>query len=149
MKRLNHLALTVASAAALGMALPAQAGEAIAGAKTPKDTARLSSPRYLEEHPELLHGSSFREESPGLHKDRLARLTGNTALANSPRFQEEHPELRWVLPPGQQFIPPTISQRERLEKLTENTALANSPRFLEEHPELLRREPGFEVAPLK
>ena len=149
MKRLNHLVLTVASAAALGMALPLQARESLAGVKTPQDTARLSSPRYLEEHPELLRMPSSGAEPSVLPRDRLAKLTENTALANSPRFQEEHPELRWVLPPGQQFIPATVSQRERLEKLTENTALANSPRFLEAHPELLRREPWFEVAPLK
>ena len=76
MKRLNHLALTVASAAALGMALPAQAGEAIAGAKTPKDTARLSSPRYLEEHPELLNELESRIRGTWEHAEAIPVTLG-------------------------------------------------------------------------
>ena len=148
MKRLNHLVLT-ASAAALGMALAAQAGEPLAIVKSPENTALLASPRYLEEHSELLRVPSSREKPSTLQTDRLARLTENTALANSPRFQEDHPELRWAMSSGQQSIAQNVNERDRLSKLTENKALAASPRFLEEHPELLRSEPVFEIAPLK
>ena len=76
MKRLNHLVLT-ASAAALGMALAAQAGEPLAIVKSP-DTALLASPRYLEEHSELLRVPSSREKPSTLQTDRLAStLTHN------------------------------------------------------------------------
>jgi len=149
MKRLNYLVLIFASAAAVSMGPRAQAGESLVGAKTPKDRALFSSPRYLEDHPELLRAPLAREGPSTLQKDRLAALTENTALANSPRFREEHPELRWTIPSGGPSVVQTASESERLKKLTENTALANSPRFLEEHPELLRRESGFEIAPLK
>lgn len=149
MKRLSYLILTVASAVALGMALRTQAGESLAGAKAPKQTALLSSPRYLEEHPELLRVPSFRGRSAALQTDRLATITENTALANSPRFREEHPELRWAMPSAEQSAAQNVREGDRLRKLTENRALAASPRFREEHPELLRTEPVFEIAPLK
>ena len=149
MKRLSYLILTVASAVALGMALRTQAGESLAGAKAPKQTALLSSPRYLEEHPELLRTPPSREKASTLQTDRLATVTENRALANSPRFREAHPELRWAIPSGQEPVAQAVSESERLKKLTENKALANSPRFREEHPELLRTEPVFEIAPLK
>jgi len=85
MKKLNHLLLTMACG--FGVALSAQGREV-----SPNNTALLASPRYLEEHPELLRIPSSQEPS-ALQRDRLARLTENTALANSPRFLEEHPEL--------------------------------------------------------
>jgi hypothetical protein len=60
-------------------------------------------------------------------------------------FREEHTELRWAESPAK----PAVSANEGLARLMENKALAASPRFREEHPELLRREPAFEIAPLK
>src|SRR6266446_4754251 len=110
MKTLNYLVLTVGSAAALAMALPAHAGESLAVGKTPKHTALLSSPRYLEEHPELLCMPFSDKEPAALQKDRLAALTENSALANSPRFLEAHPELRWAAPSEQQSNAQTVSE---------------------------------------
>ena len=135
MKTLNHLLVAAAAAFALNVALATEASN---------NTALLHSPRYLEEHPELLRWQPSGRESNTVYQ---ARLTENIALANSPRFREAHPELQ-VTPPDQSLAP-NASERDRLSQLTENKALANSPRFLEEHPELLHVEPVYEIAPLK
>jgi hypothetical protein len=147
MKTLNSLLVAAAAAVTLGATFSAQAGEAGVPSTLSRNTAVLASPRYLEEHPELLRGKPSGWESPSIKAERVAKLTENAALANSPRFREEHPELRWLgsSPDYNQ----AISERDRLNKLTENAALANSPRFREEHPELLHVEPMIEIAPLK
>src|SRR5260221_9175592 len=62
----------------------------------PKNKAVLSSPRTLEEFPELLRAAQLREGAIAKAEsrtERLARLTENRGLAVSPRFREEHPEL--------------------------------------------------------
>jgi len=135
MKTLNYLLVAAAAGFALNVALATEASN---------NTALLHSPRYLEEHPELLRGQSSGRESKTVYQ---AKLTENIALANSPRFREAHPELQ-VTPPDQSLAQ-NVSKRDRLSQLTENKALANSPRFLEEHPELLHVEPVYEIAPLK
>jgi hypothetical protein len=146
MKGLSHLILTIA-AAAFGAALLAQADEPPAIEKTPKNAALLASPRYLEEHPEVLRGGTAGGPSTALKTDRPAKLTRNASLVNSPRFREEHPELVWVAPPAEKRQ--AISESNRLQELTKNKALAASPRFREEHPGLSRGGPVFEIAPLK
>lgn len=113
----------------------------------PKNRAILSSPRTLEQYPEILRTQSIaRGES---QTEKLAKLTENRALAASPRFREEHPEL--VRPESfeKALAARTSEQRERLGDLTGNRALAASPRYLEEHPEVLRSTHVFEIAPLK
>ncbi|HWC60234.1 MAG TPA: hypothetical protein VHC44_11120 [Verrucomicrobiae bacterium] len=137
MKTLNHFLVAAVAAFTLNAAFTAEASN---------NTALLHSPRYLEEHPELLRGQSVDRASTTIHH---AKLTENIALANSPRFREAHPELRWATPLPDQSLTRNASESERLSKLTENKALANSPRFLEEHPELLHVEPAVEIAPLK
>src|SRR6266436_7154633 len=129
----------------VNMALATLAGEPDSIASSTKNTALLASPRYLEEHPELLRTPLSREKASTLQTNRLATVTEHTALANSPRFREAHPELRWAMPSGQEPVAQAVSESERLKKLTENKALANSPRFREEHPELLRTESVFEI----
>jgi|SRR5579885_1870125 hypothetical protein len=136
MKTLNHLLVAAVVAFTLNAAFAVES----------KNTALLHSPRYLEEHPELLRGQSSGQESKTVYQ---AKLTENVALANSPRFREAHPELRWATSSPEQSLSRNVSESERLSKLTENKALANSPRFLEEHPELLHVEPVYEIAPLK
>jgi hypothetical protein len=147
MKTFKHIILVAAAALTVNIVPATQAGEPSALAESSKNTALLHSPRYREEHPEVLRTGSAFVESTEHKTKRLAELTENSALANSPRFREEHPELRWVASPAEPRQ--AINEVERLRKLTENTALANSPRFREEHPELLRGEPEFEIAPLK
>jgi hypothetical protein len=137
MKNLNQLLVAATVAFALNVALATQASN---------NTALLHSPRYLEEHPELLRGQPSGRESKTVYQ---AKATENIALANSPRFREEHPELRWSTPAPVESVARNVGESERLSKLTENRALANSPRFREEHPELLHIQPVYEIAPLK
>lgn len=137
MKTLNHVLVAATAAFTLNVAL----------ATTPSNnTALLHSPRYLEEHPELLRMQSLGRVSQAVP---LAKLTRNIALANSPRFREEHPELRWVQPALDRSVAQNASESDRFAKLTENRALTHSPRFLEEHPELLRSKGIAEIAHLK
>ena len=133
---MNHLLLAVAAAFTLNVA-PATAA--------PLNTALLHSPRYLEAHPELLRSQTAGPKSKTVYQ---ATLTENIALANSPRFREAHPELR-VTPSADQSLAQNTSARDRLSKLMQNKAFAASPRFVELHPELLRREPVYQIAPLK
>ena len=149
MKMLIHQSVAVAVALTINVALTMQAGEPHTLAKPTTNKALLHSPRYLEEHPELLRPaeSEQREQSTINKRDSLAKLSANTALAHSPRFREDHPQLLWATSPAEERT--AVSETDRLVKLTENKALANSPRFREEHPELLRGRPEFEIAPLK
>jgi hypothetical protein len=137
MKTLKHLLVAAVATFAFNAAFAAEAS---------RNTALLTSPRYLEEHPELLRGQTFGGESKIASQ---AKLTGNIALANSPRFREAHPELRWAASSSEQSSARSISPGERRRKLTANQALAASPRFREQHPEILRMQPVFQVAPLK
>jgi len=148
MKTLNGLLMTGAALITVNLAIATQAGEPSTLPKS-LNKALLASPRYLEEHPELLRGQQAAGESPALNPGHLATVTENNALAHSPRFREEHPELRWAMPSAQESVAQNGRDGDRLSKLLENKALAASPRFREEHPELLRREPLFEIAPLK
>ena len=141
MKSLNYLLIAAAVATMANVAPATQAGERHPWAKLTPNKAILHSPRYLEEHPELLRATQD-EQSSARKTHSLANLNRNSALANSPRFREEHPELLWTNPsPGRT----TASEQE----LTENKALVNSPRFREQRPELLRGGPAVEIAPLK
>ena len=80
---------------AVGVAPAMQAGGPFAVAQSSRNAVLLASPRYLEEHPEVLRTKSSGGESPVLLTDRPAKLTENIALTNSPRFREAHPDLRW------------------------------------------------------
>jgi hypothetical protein len=126
----------------------ANAGEPSTPAKSSKNAALFTSPRYLEAHPELLRARSSGGESPALNSERIAALTKNAALANSPRFREAHPELRWSSS-TEQLAKRSVNRSERWSALMSHKALASSPRFREQHPELLRGQPVFEIAPLK
>ena len=149
MKSLNHLSVAAAVALTVNVALTTPAGEQHKLAKLTTNKALLHSPRYLEEHPELLRpaDSEQREQSTIHKRDSLAKLSANTALAHSPRFREDHPQLLWATSPAEERT--AARETHRLVNLTENKALANSPRFREEHPELLRGGPELEIAPLK
>jgi len=149
MKTLNGLLMAAAAVLTVNLAIATQAGEPSTLAKSPQNKAVLKSPRYLEEHPELLRGQSSGVESPALKSEQLTKVTENSALAHSPRFREEHPELRWAIASAEQSVAQRTSEKDRLRKLTENKASAASPRFREEHPELLRSETQIESAPLK
>ncbi len=146
MKNWNRLMLIVATTM-VGASLSAQTCKPSASAELTDNAALLSSPRYLEDHPELLRPRPSREESPALKAQRLAVLTENAALANSPRFLEDYPAL--LRSAYSTNLSQTVSQADQLKKLTENKALAASPRFLEVHPELLHAQPVFEIAPVK
>ena len=119
MKTLKHLLVAAVAAFTFNAAFAAEAS---------KNTALLTSPRYLEEHPELLRGQTFSGESKIASQ---AKLTGNIALANSPRFREAHPELRLSSSSAEQLPARQVSESERRGKLTANKALAASPRFRE------------------
>lgn len=122
------------------------------GRGLPKNRAVLSSPRTLEQFPELLRSGLLREREPAEAKsrtERLSKLTGNRALAASPRFLEEHPELLRPRVSAEELLARASARQERLFELTENRALANSPRFLEAHPEILRSTTDIQIAPLK
>ena len=137
MKKMNQLLVTALAVFAVNSAFAEE---------TSRNSALLHSPRYLETHPELLHGQTLGGESKTVNQ---VKPTENIALANSPRFREAHPELRWATSSSEQSSARSIGASERLSKLTANKALAASPRFREQHPELLRGQPVFEIAPLK
>jgi hypothetical protein len=149
MKTLNRLLLVAAATLVVGGVPATQAGEPYTVTKTAKNSAFFASPRYLEAHPELLHGQPPGVESLSPKVERLAKPTENTALAGSPRYRETHPALRWATSSADQIAAQNIGQSYQLSKLTQNRALATSPRFLEQHPELLHSEPVLEIAPLK
>jgi len=55
-----------------------------------------TSPRFIEEHPELQRIPPSPKEATARasrERERLNELMQNMALAVSPRFLEEHPEL--------------------------------------------------------
>src|SRR6478672_11770252 len=67
----------------------------VAGSEpSPSHSALLSSPRYLEEHPELLrvaapHAIVTSKSTTPL----MTAVPQNRALTSSPRYREEHPEI--------------------------------------------------------
>jgi hypothetical protein len=144
MKKWNHFML-FAAVTTMGVSLSAQTCQLPASVQLTANAALLASPRYREEHPELLRAWTSDQETPAYQAQRLVKLTENAALANSPRFLEEHPELLRAALPEQDTQ--ASSKGDRLRKLTENKALAASPRFREKHPELLRIESVSEAAP--
>jgi hypothetical protein len=146
MKKWNHLMLIVA-VATVGVSLPAQASNPSASGRLTDNAALLSSPRYLEDHPELLRGWPNGRDISVVKAQQFPALTDNIALAGSPRYEEKHPELLRSLSPAEQHQ--ADSEATRMRKLTENSALAATPRFREVHPELLRAQPVFEIAPVK
>ena len=148
MKVLNHLIVAATAVVALNVTLFTQAGEPRTMAKSSRASSLLASPRYLEEHPELLRGQATEGETSPFKTNHSARHTENIALASSPRFREEHPELRWTMAAGGQLMARNGAEKARLGKFAQVKALAASPRFREEHPEFSRGEPVFEVAPL-
>lgn len=139
--------ILVAACAAL-LSLPASLPAQTFSGSLPQHRAFRSSPRVMEEHPEILRAPpAARAERMA---ERSAKLSENRALAASPRFQERHPELLRTQPPAETLASRAQeSRRERLAELTDNKALAASPRFVEEHPEVLRKAHTFEIAPLK
>lgn len=147
MKTLNHI--LIAAGAALLTVSTSQADEPRANSAAHENTALLSSPRYLEEHPELLRTPSVGRKSHPVSTKRSVETAVNTALVNSPRFREEHPQFRFAPVSEEEAIAEQISETERLRRLMENRALASSPRFREQHPELLRVAPSYDIAPMK
>lgn len=144
--KMNRIRVLLVAGAAL-VFLPASLSAQTFSGSLPNHRAFLSSPRAMEEHPEILRIPLVaRGESS---KERLAQLSANRALAASPRFREAHPELLRPQLPAEKLAAGAAERRERLAELTENTALAASPRFGEEHPEVLRKAHTFEIAPLK
>jgi hypothetical protein len=137
MKRFNRRLLAIAVATTFGVALSVQAGNPPATDAPTRNAALRASPRYLEEHPELLSGRLTAAQTQTLHARPPATVTHNAALANTPRYLEDHPGLRT----GMASTPRVhrVTESERLDKLTKNKALAASPRFREEHPELWLR----------
>lgn len=103
--------------------------------------ALAASPRYLEEHPELLRAPPSAQEAhakAARTRRRLAKLIETRAVANGPRFLEENPEL--LRPPisaeeAQAKFTRIARQQARLE---ENRAWTASPRVREEFPWLAR-----------
>jgi hypothetical protein len=146
MKKWNQFIL-IAAVTMVGVSLPAETSKPSASRQLTDNVAELFSPRYLEDHPELLRGVTSVKDTPALKAQRLAALTKNGALANSPRFREEHPELLWAASSAEQ--PQAVSEADQLRKLTENKAVANSPRYRETHPELLHVQSVSEIAPRK
>jgi hypothetical protein len=147
MKTLNHLLVAASAVLAVNVALATQAGESCTLEKPEKNIALLASPRYLEDHPELLRTGSAVVASPAQQAKRLAELIRNSALASSPRFREEHSELLWAASTAE--ARQTVGETDGLSGLTDNEALASSPRFREKHPEHFRRELQLENAPSK
>lgn len=146
MKTRTKTVLLAATAGLLSFSASSPA-QNFAGLGLPKNRAVLSSPRTLEQYPEILHRQPVaRGES---RRERLAKLNENRALAASPRFREEHPELLRSESSEKELAARISEKRERLGELTENRALAASPRYLEEHPEIQRGTPVLEIAPLK
>lgn len=145
MKTLNHI--LIAASAALLTVSTSQADEPRAISAAHENTALLSSPRYLEEHPELLRTPSVGRKSHPVSTKRSVETAVNTALANSPRFREE--QFRFAPVAEEEAIAEQISETERFRRLMENRALASSPRFREQHPELLRVALSYEIAPMK
>jgi hypothetical protein len=133
MKKWNHLML-IAAAASIGVSLSAETCKPSANSQLTDNVALLSSPRYREDHPELLRSVASGNDTSARKAQRLAALTKNVALANSPRFREEHPELLWAAISEEHAQ--AASDADRSRKLTENAALEDSPRFRETHPEL-------------
>jgi hypothetical protein len=117
----------------------------------PNNYAVFASPRFLEEHPELLRVAPSTEFPSGKtgRVEEMVNLNQKATLATSPRFIEEHPELQRIPPSPEKATARARRERERLNELMQNTALAVSPRFLEEHSELAGKTLRFEVTPLK
>ncbi len=100
-----------------------------------------ASPRYLEDHPELLRGSPSPEETTARlerYRTYLTKLMENSAIAHSPRILEEYPELQRVPKSGDAFQTAAIRRAKQMAKLLKNQAWANSPRVREEFPGYLR-----------
>ena len=140
MKTTNRI-LLVAAAAAFTLNASVSGAESASPARVPTNQALAASPRYLEEHPELLRIPQPVEESEARAaraRKQLAQLAENRALANSPRFLEEHPELLRTPPSAEAAYAKAARIRKQLAKLMENRAWAASPRVREEFPWLTR-----------
>jgi len=141
--------MLVVAAATFGLSLTAQTCEASANTQLTDNAALLSSPRYREDHPELLRGGPSGEPSPAPQAQRLAVLTRNAALASSPLFREEHPEFLRAASSQEQAQ--VVRQTDQPRKLTVNKALEASPRYRETHPSRQRKTssgPGSIIASL-
>ncbi len=141
MKMTNRIFLVVAAAAAFTLNADAGSSAAVCCASVPTNHGLAASPRYLEEHPELLRVPQSVQESEAKAarvRKELAQLTENRALATSPRFVEEHPELLRVSPSAEEAQASAARIQKQLAKLMENRAWAGSPRAREEFPALTR-----------
>jgi hypothetical protein len=132
MKKWNQLMLTVA-AISVSLSLSAQTHGQFCVSASAENIALLASPRYREEHPEVVRLGPSCVESAEQVAPQLAVITMNTALANSPRFKEEHPEL---LRTGTASVDSSALEAKHLVELLKNAALVRSPRFKEVHAEL-------------
>src|SRR5882762_11926230 len=106
MKKQNLIVVAAITAMSLNLGTPVRAGEPLRSSGS-RNVALLNSPRFLEEHPELLRASPSANGTRAMGErkaERLAGLTANGALASSPRFREEHPELRWTSPAAMEFV---------------------------------------------
>jgi hypothetical protein len=139
MKTKLHSTLTaLATALAFGMNLHA-------AVQVPANSALAHSPRYLEEHPELLRRGMSDVAPPGSWA--LTR-TSNRALAASPRYLEQHPEL------GRVAVARDRNDQSVPREVLRNRAFAASPRVLEEYPALARGlsradQTDLQIAPVK
>lgn len=148
MKSENQILFAMALAATISLNVHA-AGQ------LPTNRALLSSPRTLEEFPELavrgVPGSSLgiRRSTAG---STTSKLTTNHALAVSPRYIEEHPELARTGAGN-----PSVRNCKWVpSEVLRNPAFASSPRVLEQYPSLALgsgRASGsdnhFQIAPVK
>ena len=99
----------------------------------------MTSPRYLEDHPELLRVSpSPKEAAARLEQYRtyLTELMANLAFSHSPRILEEYPELQRVSISAEASQTAVIRREKRMATLLKNQAWVNSPRAREEFPDL-------------
>jgi len=141
MKTKINLFALAATTAALSMGITTGSGQLSDNVEPPKNRAVSASPRFLEEHPELLRVPPSVEETSARAariREQMAKLTKNRALATSPRFLEEHPELLRPQPSVKETKAKDARIRAQMAKLMENRALVASPRFREEFPGVAR-----------
>lgn len=138
--KINLSVLTVA--AALSMSVTAGFAQRFDNVGSLKNRALAASPRFLEQHPELLRPQPSVEETEAKDariREQLAKLMENRALATSPRFLEQHPELLRSQPSAEEAAAKDARIRAQMAKLMENRALVASPRFREQFPAVARQ----------
>lgn len=126
----NLPSILTATAAALAVSLNLHAGSPGSA-----NRALAHSPRYIEEHPELIRGTA---RSSALHEVKPesvgTKLTTNRALAASPRYLEEFPGLARVDVASR----PGRDANDVPSEVLQNKAFVASPRVQEQFPSLMR-----------